>query len=167
MFDVQEGLVMPFPIRHEAHTLEQESRNFLRNHLPVDWVANQPQDDYGIDFQIEIPEDGQLRGLELIIQLKAAKNGTGSENTETVSLRVATFNYLRRNLRVVMIIKYVKSANEAYWIFLRDVNPPHDENQKSFTVHIPKTNRLSATNWDQIKTLIRMITNKKLGAVNG
>lgn len=158
---------MPFPIRHKTHTLEQESENFLRNNLPTDWVVNRPQHDYGIDFQIEIPEDGELRGLEVIIQLKAAENSSRSEDTEAATLRVTTFNYLKRNLRVVMIIKYVKSANEAYWIFLRDIDPPHNENRESFIVHIPKANRLSTTNRDQIRTLIRTITNRKLGAVNG
>ncbi len=102
---------MPFPIRHETHTLEQKS--------------------------------------------------------ETIRLRVSTYNYLRQNLRVVMLVKFVESANEAYWVLLRDINPPQDEDQRSFTVHIPKENRLSTADWDLIKFHIRAITDLKLGAVNG
>ena len=158
---------MPFPIRHETHTLEQKSENFLRNNLPADWVVNRPQHDYGQDFQMEIPEDGELKGLELIVQLKAAENSSGNENSETIRLRVSTYNYLRQNLRVVMLVKFVESANEAYWVLLRDINPPQDEDQRSFTVHIPKENRLSTADWDLIKFHIRAITDLKLGAVNG
>lgn len=66
-----------------------------------------------------------------------------------------------------MLVKYVEELEEAYWVFLRDITPPKDEEQKTFTVHIPKENRLTAINWGKITTLIRYITNLKLGAVNG
>ena len=158
---------MRFPIRNEKHILEQKSQNYLRNNLPPDWVVNQPQHDYGQDIQIEIPEGVNLKGLELVVQLKAAKNSSGYEKTETIQLKVSTYNYLRKNLRVVMLVKYVESANKAYWLLLRDIKPPLNQNQKSFTVHIPKENMVSTTKWSQIKHLIRDITNLKLGAVNG
>jgi len=160
-------ITMSFPIRHESHTLEQKSETFFRNQIPQDWVANRPQNDYGVDFQIGITEGRELRGLELVVQLKASERSSGDEDTETITLRVSTYNYLRELLTVVMLVKYVESEGEAYWVFLREITPPMDEGQKTFTVHIPKANRLSATNWEAITTVVRQITNLKLGAVNG
>jgi hypothetical protein len=158
---------MPFPVRHEAHILEQKSETFLRSNLPQDWTVNRPQNDYGVDFQIGIAEDGKLRGLELIVQLKASQTSSGSEYSETVQLKVKTNNYLRKLLTVVMLVKYVESENEAYWTFLREVMPPRNENQETFTVHIPKTKRISEIHWEAIIAEIKQITNLKLGAVNG
>src|SRR4030042_3671082 len=158
---------MTFPIRHETHILEQKSQTFLRNQIPQGWTVNRPQNDYGVDFQIGIAENGELRGLELIVQLKASQNSSGHENTETVQLKVSTYNYLRNLLTVVMVVKYVESENEAYWIFLREVTPPHNENQRTFTVHIPKTNKLSEIDWGATTAIVSRKTDFKLGAVNG
>ena len=66
-----------------------------------------------------------------------------------------------------MLVEYVESEGEAYWVFLREIKPPMDEDQKTFTVHIPKANRLSAISWGTITTFVRQITDQKLGAVNG
>jgi hypothetical protein len=158
---------MFFPIRHATHNLEQKSEAFLRNHIPNEWVINRPQNDYGIDFQLSITEDGQLRGLELVIQLKASKNSSGNKNTESFQLKTSTYNYLRKILTVVMFVKYVESENEAYWELLRNIDPPADENQKTFTAHIPKEKRLSAINWNETAAIVRQITDLKWGAVNG
>lgn len=157
-------ITISFPIRHESHTLEQKSETFLRNQIPQDWVANKPQNDYGVDFQIGITKGRELRGLELIVQLKASEKRSGDEDTETITLNVSTYNYLRKLLTVVMLVKYVESEDEAYWVFLRKITPPMDEEQKTFTVHIPRANRLSAINWGTITTDVRQITDLKLGA---
>ena len=157
---------MSFPIRHETHTLEQKSEAFLRNHIPNEWVINRPQNDYGVDFQISITEGGHLRGLELVIQLKASKHSSGNKNTESFQLKMSTYNYLRKILTVVMFVKYVESKNEAYWELLRNINPPAYENQKTFTAQIPKEKRLSTINWNEIAAIVRQITDLKWGAVN-
>ncbi len=64
---------MPFPIRPETHVLEQKSETFLRNKIPQGWTVDRPQNDYGVDFQIGIAKNGELKGLELIVQLKASE----------------------------------------------------------------------------------------------
>jgi len=158
---------MSFPIRHESHTLEQKSETFFRKKLPQDWVVNRPQNDYGVDFQIGVTEDRKLKGLELIVQLKASGKSSGGGDRETIKLNVSTYNYLRKLLTVVMLIKYVESKGGAYWVFLRDIEPPMDETQKKFTVHIPKANKLSEINWADTISFVRQITDLKLGAVNG
>lgn len=158
---------MIFPIRHESHTLEQQSETYFLGKIPQDWVQNKPQKDYGVDFQIGITEDRELKGLEILVQLKASEKRSENDDFEDIILNVSTYNYLHGLLTVVMLVKYVKSSNEAYYALLRDIEPPKDENQKTFTVHIPKANMLSTIDWEHLVTMVRMITNHKLGAVNG
>ena len=158
---------MTFPQRHNTHILEQQSETYLRAKLPQEWTVNRPQNDYGVDFQLGIAEDGELRGLELIVQLKASLDSTNHENREEIRIRTTTYNYLRKLLTVVMFVKYVANENEAYWILLRDIPGPNDPAQETFTVHVPKENRLSIIDWPGNIHLIRAITNLKLGAVNG
>lgn len=158
---------MNFPNRHYTHSLEQKSETFFRNHIPQEWVVNRPQHDYGLDFQIGITENGELRGMELSIQLKASKNKSRYKKTEIVQLKVSTYNYLRKLLTVVMLVKFVESENEAYWIFLRDVNPPRHDNQQKITVHIPKIQKLSEIDWTKTIEIVRNINARKLGSING
>ena len=158
---------MSFPIRHETHTLEQKSETFFRKNIPQDWIINSPQKDYGVDFQIGIIEGRELKGLELLVQLKASEESNGTEDSEPFKLKVSTYNYLRSLLTVVILIKYIESEGEAYWEFLREISPPMNEDQSTFTICIPKTKKLSTTQWDEITATVRQVTDLKLGAING
>lgn len=103
----------------------------------------------------------------MIVQLKASRESSGNDENETLRLKVSTYNFLQEQLRVVLLVKYVESENEAYYILLRDLYPELAENQKEFTVHIPKNNKLSEADWDNLAFLLRKITDRKLGAMNG
>ena len=159
---------MEFPERYFTHTLERKSFDYFRACLPNDWTINKPDEDYGQDFQVEICEDGRLKGLELIFQLKSSEKseseGDEEIDYERVTLEIPTYNYLMRNLRVAVIVKYIASENEAYWIKLRDVERPRKIDQKTLTFRIPKANTLSATNWGDIVDYVRRVTDLKLGA---
>jgi hypothetical protein len=152
-----------FPQRPRTHTLETESENYFRNKLPVEWTISIPTNDYGQDFIIEIAEDGQLRGLNFIVQLKSSENQSDIADYETIVLQTSTYNYLKNLLNVVLLIKYVSSENEAYWFFLKYVNPP--ERVNSFTVRIPRINKLSELDWNDIVDEIRTISTIKLESV--
>jgi hypothetical protein len=152
---------MKFPKRHKNHSLEEESITFFREYLPEDWNINSIDRDYGQDLNIEICEEGEYRGLELVVQLKSSNNPNGNDESENITLRVATYNYLWDNLRVVLLIKFVQSENEAYWLLLKDVPEPNQEND-TFTVHIPKENTLSNLDWNSISEYVRDVTNDKL-----
>lgn len=152
---------MKFPQRHKNHSLEEESIIFFRQNLPEDWNVNSIYRDYGQDLNIEISEEGQYRGLEFVVQLKSSNEPTGNEETETLTLRVSTYNYLWDNLRVVMLIKYVQSENEAYWFLLKDVPEPNQENE-TFTVRVPKGNLLSSMDWQEITEYVQEVTTGKL-----
>lgn len=119
---------MKYPIRHENHSLEEKSITFFRQHLPEDWNINSIDRDYGQDLNIEIAEDGKYKGLELIVQLKSSKEPNIVADSESQVFRVSTYNYLWDNLRVVMVIKFIESENEAYWTLLRHTKPRHKAN---------------------------------------
>jgi len=100
-------MVVKYPQRHPNLTLEAKSENYFRSKLPPSWAIHKPTPDYGQDLSVEIEEGGQFRGRELIIQLKASHEPSGNAEFETVLLPVASYNYLRDNLRVVLLVKYV------------------------------------------------------------
>jgi hypothetical protein len=151
-----------FPVRHETHKLEELSRRFFTTSLPQNWVDETPGNDYGIDVRVDLFDGSAATGLELLVQLKASKRSRRAE-FETVQLGVSTYNYLSAKLQVVMIVKYVHAEKEAYWQLLRNIDaPPQD--QKTFTVRIPKANRLSAIDWPAIQQIIREVTDRKSAA---
>jgi hypothetical protein len=156
---------MRFPIRHSNLSLENDSVVFFRNCLPRDWnVTNPSSSDYGIDVSIEISENGQYKGLELIVQLKSSVSSNNREDNERQRFSVRTYNYLKNNLRVALIVKYIAEENEAYWILLKDVPPPN-ENSETFTIYIPRSNKLSTINWQEnIVEHVKHVSQRKLNA---
>jgi hypothetical protein len=62
-----------------------------------------------------------------------------------------------------MLVKFIAKENEAYWLLLKDVPAP-SQNQKSFTVQIPRVHRLSQIDWGQIQSYVRGVSGRKLAA---
>ncbi len=150
----------PYPIRSHSQQLEAISEDYFRRSLPRGWVCDKPQHDYGVDFRVEVVENDRIRGRELLVQLKASQNGCDGVN-EAVRLKVTTYNFLMDKLQLSMLVKYVQAEGEAYWLFLRDIpNPPHD--QKTFTVKIPKRNKLSQIDWSVLQNRINSTHDVKL-----
>jgi hypothetical protein len=148
--------------------LADESERFLEGRLPQDWLVYKPQHDYGQDLRIELTGGGQLRGCELVVQLKASETPSGSADFETIEgLKTSTYRYLKGLLPVVMFVKYVRSEREAFWIFLRDIPPPPDDSQATMTVRVPRANRLSELAWDEVAATVRKVTDCKLKAAEG
>lgn len=134
----------------------------MRQHLPLAWTCERPGNDYGVDLHIDIFENGDATGLELIVQLKASE-AARAQPMESVTLRVATYNYLRDRLQLAMVVKFVAEENEAYWVLVRDIPEP-DQGNDTFTVQIPKENRLSRIDWADISRVVRDITDTKRAA---
>lgn len=152
-----------FPIRSESHQQEEASERFFRDHLPRNWTAEKPANDYGVDLRVDLFEGNKATGLELLVQLKAAEAPSGRES-ETVRLRVATYNLLRQKLQVAMLVKFIESENEGYWLLFKDIPSP-SQDQETFTLHIPKANRLSSAPWPEIQQYVRGVTDRKLAAM--
>ena len=154
---------MRYPQRHSSHSVEEKSISFFRQYVPNEWNINTIDRDYGQDLNIEISENGMFQGLDLVVQLKssARSNITRDHIFERQRMKVASYNYLWSNLRVSLIVKYIEEENEAYWILMKDVNAPAQSN-KTFTLRIPRLNRLSKIDWNEIVKYVKQVTNRKL-----
>jgi len=152
-----------FPMRGQTHQLEESSERFFRSALPRNWVCEKPANDYGVDLRVDIFEGERATGLELLVQLKASAKTTEGD-TEVVRLATATYNHLWDKLQVAMLVKFVESEGEAYWVLFKDIPPP-TQDAETFSVRIPKANCLSAVQWPEIQEYVRMVTDKKLAAV--
>lgn len=153
---------MKRPQRPLAHNLEELSNRFFKRCLPNNWTTTTPQNDYGIDEIVHIFDGIYASPYELYVQLKSSENGNDNEN-EKVILKISTYNHLKHLLHVAMLVKYVAEENEAYWILLIDIPEPNQQNE-TFTVHIPKANKLSEINWQEIENYIREIVDHKLNS---
>jgi hypothetical protein len=152
-------MAVRLPQRPKSHQLERTSEDFFKSCLPKEWLPNKPPYDYGVDIRVDVFNGTDATGLEFVAQLKATEKAQGSD-TEPLKLSVATYNYLKRMLHLVMFVKFVERENEAYWMWLREVDPP-DQRRKTMTVRIPKVNRLSTTNWDDFQRRLVEITDRK------
>jgi len=153
---------MKYPQRPRSHELEDASVRYFEQSLPPAWTTEHSQHDYGIDLHVSIFEESKATNLEFIVQLKSSEKPS-QEDEEHFPLRVATYNYLWDLLQVVLLVKYVASEKEAYWLLLRDVPAPTQDHD-SFTVHIPRANRLSQISWDTIRVIVSDVTGRKLMA---
>jgi hypothetical protein len=151
---------MLYPQRSDTHQLEELSERFFANSLPRNWHHEKPGGDYGVDIKVDIFEDNNATGLELLVQLKSSHDANELD-FETINLKTATYNYLWDKVQVVMLVKFVEVENEAYWLLLSDVPEPK-QNQDSFTIRVPKPNRLSSIDWQRIQNYVRDVTNGKI-----
>ena len=149
-----------YPQRSNTHQLEEQSERYFRSHLPKNWTCERPENDYGVDLKVELFENQNATGMELLIQLKSSQ-ALAENDYETITLRTSTYNYLWDKLQVVMLVKYVEEENRAYWLLLSEVDKPN-QSQKSFTIRIPKENDLERIDWSEIEEYVKKIKNKKL-----
>jgi hypothetical protein len=154
--------MVKLPQRPQNHNSEELSERFFNSCLPENWYSYKLKNDYGVDLVVDIFDGSNATGLELLIQLKSA-NKSNDSDFENQRLSTSTFNYLKGKLQVVMIVKYIIPDNAAYWILLKDIPIPN-QNNGSLTIHIPKTNRLSEINWDDILEYVSVVTDRKLTA---
>jgi len=157
---LKEKMTPLYPQRTKSHQLEELSERQFCNCLPRNWTCKKPKDDYGVDLIVELFEEDNATGMELLVQLKASQDRT-DRDYETIILKTTTYNYLWDKLQVVMLVKYVDEEKKGYWVLLSDVPEPNKENE-TFTIQVPKQNDLASIDWEQIKDYIKEITYKKL-----
>jgi hypothetical protein len=152
-----------FPQRPREHQLADESTAFFLQNLPRGWTCDRPQNDYGVDLRVGLAEDGRVNAQQLIVQLKATESAGPGESVPLV-LNVTTLNYLRDMLEVALVVKYVAADKEAYWLLLKDFTAQPRKGQKTVTIRLPRTNRLTDDPWDRISAHIQAVHYKKLAA---
>ena len=151
------------PQRPRAHQLETESENYFRSALPLGWSCDKPQHDYGVDLRIGLASEGRIDGRQLIVQLKASEVAA-NHGSVAIQIETQTLQLLRDMLEVAMLVKYIAEEKEAYWLLLKDFTVLPKDGQKTITVRIPKTNRLSTCPWNQVALHVQAVHYRKLNA---
>ena len=60
------------PQRPREHVLETLSRRAFERLVPATWVVRAVDEDYGVDREVEIFEEGHATGLTFKVQLKGS-----------------------------------------------------------------------------------------------
>lgn len=152
---------MKRPIRDRNRILERNSRVFFENNMLENWTLTMPAEDYGVDLIINVFE-GKHAAYDFDVQLKASEKSIAGEFEKAV-LKISTYNYLINRLHVVMLVKYCEEEKEAYWILMSKIPKPNQK-QKTFTVNIPKENKISEIDWESVKAYIKEVVDFKLTA---
>ena len=138
---------MKRPIQHEIGTVV---KLVFQKSLPPSWIARPMQPDYGLDYEVEIVEKEKPTGKVFGVQLK----GTRSPKYEDESLRLSfevdkLIYYFKDICKPVFIVLADLKNNECFWLFAQryiqqilSKQNPHWYEQKSVTLHIPKSNQL-------------------------
>src|ERR1700748_822347 len=130
------------PKRPNTHILQTISEKFFEGQVPNEWICDKPTKDYGIDYKVEIAIDKQMTGLNFSVQLKSTQKSKNSDHCNA-TLKQSTLNYYRARLEPTMLICYLNQDQEAFWVWLDDLNIDLSENKHTHSIQIPKINALS------------------------
>lgn len=147
--------------RPRSHVIEDESEEILKLFLPREWIIRKIPKDYGVDYEVEIVENGVVTGKRFWLQLKG---------TESITIRHTPFSNLDMTPKQYVafqadtkLLKYSLRCDfplllgvvdvqqkQGFWLPLRDEieanleprNPDWRE-QKTAMVRIPVQNSFS------------------------
>lgn len=127
------------PSRPRAHEVEDRSRRQFEDWLPDGWVARPISADYGIDYEIEVFENGHATGLHFWVQLK------GSDAPEPPPVKIArtTKNYWNAREGLVLLVVWSVTAGTGWYQWAHHIPTwQMAPEQQTLTVRVPITNRL-------------------------
>jgi len=149
------------PNRHNNHILETESSKFFNFHVPNEWYIDKPEHDYGIDYIVNIVTNNQVTGLSFSVQLKS-KIIEKKDDFVLISLKHSTLGLFNTKLEPVLLVAYVQAEKEAYWFWYNELEFDLTSSHKTFTINIPKTNKLSQIDWSSISKYVQNIFSIKM-----
>jgi hypothetical protein len=134
------------PKRPKAHVVGYHAEQFVLFNLPREWISRQVSYDYGLDLNVEIVRNNRVTGKTFSIQVKALGEVKGKEDIR-VRLKTSTINYMKERFEPVVLVVYVQSENDAYWIWANDL--PESDDQKTMSVIVPRKQSLLRTDWNK------------------
>lgn len=154
---------MTYPDRHRNHEIETLSDRFLNNKIPISWVVNKFQVDYGTDYNCEISLDGKVSGINFTIQLKGKETENNNDFILIKKIKRTTINRWIRRLEPTMIIAYIVDENEAYWTWFDKNMVDLTKKNRTFQIKIPRLKPYSKIDWELITAyLIKIFKRKNL-----
>jgi tetratricopeptide (TPR) repeat protein len=149
------------PNRHNNHILETESSKFFNFQVPNEWYIDKPEHDYGIDYVVNIVTNNQVTGLSFSVQLKS-KIKEKNDDFTAISLKHSTLGLFNTKLEPVLLVAYVQEEKEAYWCWYNELEFDLTSSQKTYTINIPKANKLSQIDWVSISKYVQNIFSVKM-----
>lgn len=122
------------PSRPRQHDISTGSERRLFTAMPRDWVASTPAEDYGVDFDIEVFENGRATGIHFYVQLKAT-DSLG----DSVAVKTTTLNYWKELELPTLLVLHSATSDDLHWKWAHLLelapNPSADER----TIHITES----------------------------
>lgn len=130
------------PKRPPNHELETASQRAFENALPDRFVVRPVGDDYGVDREVEVFEEGEATGLTFKVQLKA----TGGSGTMQ-RIKRDSLEYWHSLDVPVLLVSYEASSSKlrARWVHSIGTDGP-DNGAATITVHMDPDLKLDE-NW--------------------
>lgn len=110
--------------RPREHVVEEESNRALVAALPSTWVARPQDPDYGIDYTVEIFEDGSRTGLFFNVQIKATDEAKLDKALRSVRFSRPLADYYAAQASPVLVVRYHAPTGQLYWKWF-DAYDPH------------------------------------------
>lgn len=152
---------MDKPNRHNNHILETESNKFFNFQVPNEWYVDKPEHDYGIDYIVNIVTNNQVTGLSFSVQMKS-KIQEKNDDFAVISLKHSTLGLFNTKLEPVLLVAYVQDEKEAYWCWYNELEFDLTSSQKTYSINIPKINKLSQIDWSLISKYVQDIFSVKM-----
>lgn len=149
------------PNRHNNHILETESNKFFNFQVPNEWYVDKPEHDYGIDYVVNIVTNNQVTGLSFSVQLKS-KIKEKNDDFAIISLKHSTLGLFNTKIEPVLLVAYIQDEKEAYWCWYNELEFDLTSSQKTYSINIPKANKLSQIDWNPISKYVQNIFSVKM-----
>lgn len=106
------------PIQHE---ISERSERLFRQSLPPSWVVRAQIPDYGIDFQVEMFNEGLSTGIVFEVQLKGSQRNCNNATGPALQMETsALLHYVQRRI-VPVVLVYVDVKNDrVFWAMAVD-----------------------------------------------
>lgn len=135
-----------YPRVTDALIISRKAEKIFTNLFPPEFcniVKVHGEDDFGVDYRIEIVTEQELTGYEFYVQLKGFDE-IESHNDISIRVSTSTLNYWKNKIIPILIVAIDCKAGKGYcqW-FDKLIEIKHQ--QKSQTIKIQKTNELNFT----------------------
>ncbi|MGH1338256.1 MAG: DUF4365 domain-containing protein [Aureispira sp.] len=149
-----------FPQRPSQHVLDTIASKYLESKLPDEWIYESVKNDYGVDYNVGIVNQGNVLGPNFSIQLKGKFNIT-NEPKNGVQLKKSTLNYWNNRFDPTLVVIYCDEEKKGYYRWFDKTEFDLTSTQDRFTFKIDKSNELESINWEHIqKEILELFTLK-------
>lgn len=103
--------------RPKQHIIDTQAQSLFRQSIPPEWVVRQITPDYGIDYEVEIVENGSLTGFTFCVQLKGTQSPIYRDLSLCLPFEVDKLRYYseRVNRPVLILVADIVTAT-CLWI---------------------------------------------------